>query len=94
MQNHLKNELHDVFSGKSQVRFGATIQSIAGYLNDGTPASSKIESSKQIRAQEEKRLENFIFENKLWIKDIDFSQYVSEGAEQRGFLKTLNMFLS
>ena len=30
---------------------------------------------------------NFIYENKLWIEDIDFSQYVSEGAEQKVYLK-------
>ncbi len=42
---------------------------------------------KQIREQEAERLEVFIFENNLWIGDIDFSQYVSEGAEQRVFLQ-------
>jgi hypothetical protein len=87
MQNHLKNELYDVISGKSQVSFGATIQAITRYLNDGTQSSSKAESSKQIREQETKRLENFISEKCLWITNIDFSQYVSEGAEQRVFLK-------
>ncbi|MBK5194118.1 MAG: hypothetical protein JJE07_13105 [Flavobacteriaceae bacterium] len=87
MQNHLKNELHNVISGKSQVRFGATIQAVANYLSDGTQSSPKAEDSKQIREQEAKRLENFISEKNLWINDIDFSQYVSEGAEQRVFLK-------
>jgi len=37
MENHLKHELHNVLSGKSQVRFGTIIQSIASYLNDGAP---------------------------------------------------------
>lgn len=87
MQNHLKNELHNVISGKSQVRFGATIQAVANYLNDGTQSSPKTQDSKQIREEETKRLENFISENNLWINDIDFSQYVSEGAEQRVYLK-------
>ncbi|MHB1179849.1 MAG: putative polyvalent protein kinase domain-containing protein [Daejeonella sp.] len=87
MQNHLKNELHNVISGKSQVRFGAAIQAVANYLNDGTHSSPKTQDSKQIREQEAKRLENFISEKNLWINDIDFSQYVSEGAEQRVFLK-------
>ena len=32
-------------------------------------------------------LEEFITKKNLWISDIDFSQYVSEGAEQRVFLK-------
>ena len=87
MLNHLKNELHNIISGKSQVRFGATIQAVASYLSDGTQSSSKSQDAKQIRKQETKRLENFVSENNLWKNDIDFSQYVSEGAEQRVFLK-------
>lgn len=87
MQNHLKNELYDVFSGESQIRFGTIIQTIASYLNDGTSAGTTIENTKQYKEQETKRLEKFISENNLWIKDIDFSQYVSEGAEQKVYLK-------
>ncbi|MCF8254025.1 MAG: hypothetical protein K9I36_06805 [Bacteroidia bacterium] len=87
MQNHLKNELHHIISGKSQVRFGATIQTVASYLSDGTQTSPKAQDTKQIREQETKNLEKFISEKALWINDIDFSKYVSEGAEQRVFLK-------
>jgi len=87
VQNHLKNELYDVFSGESQIRFGTIIQTIASYLNDGTSAGTTIENTKQYKEQETKRLEKFISENNLWIKDIDFSQYVSEGAEQKVYLK-------
>lgn len=49
MQTHLKNELHDVISGKSQVRFGATIQAVASYLSDGTQTSPEVKNAKQIR---------------------------------------------
>jgi hypothetical protein len=87
MQNHLKNELHNIISGKSQVSFGATIQTIASYLNNGSQSSNETENSKQIREQETTKLENFVTEQNLWISDIDFSQYVSEGAEQRVYLK-------
>ncbi len=87
MSNHLMNELRDILSGKSQVRFGATIQAVASYLSEGTKANSKIEGSKQIREQETKRLEYFISQKRLWIDDIDFTQYVSESAKQRVFLK-------
>lgn len=87
MQDHLKHELHHIISGKSKVRFGATIQAIASYLNDGTQSGPKAQNSKQIREQEAKRLENFISDHNLWRNDIDFSQYVSEGAEQRVYLK-------
>lgn len=87
MQDHLKNELHHIISGKSTVRFGATIQAVASYLNDGTQSSPKAQDTKQVREQETKRLENFISGKNLWRDDIDFSQYISEGAEQRVFLR-------
>ncbi|MCC6701877.1 MAG: hypothetical protein IT221_10160 [Fluviicola sp.] len=74
-------------SGKSQVRFGGTIQSITSYLSDGNQTGSETEGTKQIREQEKKRLEKFISENNLWVDTIDFTQYVSEGAEQRVYLK-------
>lgn len=93
MQSHLKNELHHIISGKSQVRFGATIQTVAGYLSDGAQSSPKTQDTKQIREQETKSLEKFISDKALWINNIDFSQYVSEGAEQRVFLKDSNHVL-
>ena len=86
MQNHLKHELHNVLSGKSQVRFGAIIQSISSYLNDGAQTGAIIEGEKHFKKQETKRLESYISEKNLWI-DIDLSQYVSEGAEQKVYLK-------
>lgn len=93
MHNHLKYELHNVISGKSQVRFGATIQAATSYLNYGTNPSPEAQDTKQIRKQETKRLEEFISERNLWKNDIDFSQYVSEGAEQRVFLKDTEQVL-
>jgi len=87
MQNHLKNELHNIISGKSQVSYGAVIQTIASYLDNGSQSCDEIESSKQIREQETKKLESFVTERNLWINDIDLSQYISEGAEQRVYLK-------
>jgi len=87
MHNHLKDELHHIISGKNQISFGAIIQAAARYLTDGAQSSIEAETTKQIRKQETERLEKFVSESCLWITDIDFSQYVSEGAEQRVFLK-------
>ena len=92
MQNHLKNELYNVLSEKSQIRFGTVIQTIASYLNDGENASPTIKIGKHFKNQETKRLEDYISENKFWI-DVDFSQYVSEGAEQKVYLKDTNNVL-
>lgn len=80
MQNHLKNELRNIISGKSQVRFGAIIQTITGYLNYGAKAGATTEELKQVRQQETKKLETFISKNIFWVDNIDFTQYVSEGA--------------
>jgi hypothetical protein len=81
MNVQLKKKLYDVISGKSQVRYGTIIQTITSYLNEGKNPSAKIENPKQYKEQEKKRLELFISENNLWISTIDFSKYVSEGAE-------------
>lgn len=87
MQNQLKHELYNVISGKSEVRFGTIIQTITSYLGDGSPTSATIENSKHLKEQETKRLEEFIDKKKLWVQNIDFSKYVSEGAEQKVYLK-------
>lgn len=82
----MKNEIHNVLSGKSEVRFGTLIQSITRYLNNGQKASRTLENDKHLKKQEAEKLEWYISENNLWIKDLDFSQYVSEGAEQKVYL--------
>lgn len=83
----MKNELRNVLSGKSKVRFGETIQAISSYVRKSTETSTTIKDTKLFRKQEEQVLEKFISENNLWLNDIDFSKYVSEGAEQKVYLK-------
>jgi hypothetical protein len=87
MQNRLKYELHNILSGKSEVRFGTIIQTIASYLKNGEATSGKIEGEKRLKSEETEILRNYITQNNLWVNDIDFSQYVSEGAEQKVYLK-------
>jgi len=87
MQNHLKNELHNILSGKSEVRFGAIIQAIASYLSDGSQTSANAQNQQHHDEQETEKLEFFISKQNLWINNIDLSQYVSEGAEQKVYLK-------
>jgi hypothetical protein len=87
MKNDLKNELHNILSGKSKVRFGTIIQAITCYLNNSSQTSSTIEIEKSFKKQETKIIEDYISDKNLWIRDIDFSQYVSEGAEQKVYLK-------
>ncbi len=93
MQNLLKKEIQHVISGKSQVRFGAAIQTVAGYLSTSTKSGTSVKNAKSLKQQETKRLETFAAKHNLWITDIDFTQYVSEGAEQRVYLKDTNHVL-
>jgi hypothetical protein len=93
MQNDVKNEIRNIISGKSKVSNGSLIQTIAGYLSDGTQSSSETKNAEQIREEETQKLTIFASERNLWIYDIDFSQYISEGAEQRVFLKDTNHVL-
>ena len=87
MSNYVQDELFNILSGKIKIGFGAIIQTIACYLKDGETSGRSIEDEKHLKKQETKRLEDFITAGNLWVKEIDFSQYVSEGAEQRVFLK-------
>jgi hypothetical protein len=87
MQNDLRYELQNVLSGKSQISFGTTIQAIANYLKNGETTSPSIEIPKHFKREETQRLESYIILNNLWAKNINLSQYVSEGAEQKVYLK-------
>jgi len=87
MQNHLKNEIYNILSGKSEVRFGTIVQTIASYLSDGAQAGTNAENEKHHDKQETEKLKFFISEHNLWIANLDLSQYVSEGAEQKVYLK-------
>jgi hypothetical protein len=88
-----KRELYDVISGKNEVRFGAIIQTIASDLRHGPQTGPKAEDTKHVKKQEAERLENIISEKNLWIENIDFTRYVSEGAEQRVYLKNADHVL-
>ena len=86
-QNSIKNELQNILRGKSQVSHGTLIQTIASYLGRSQEASSMAQGSKFIKQQETKDLINFINSKQLWNCDIDFHSFISEGAEQRVFIK-------
>ncbi|MFA7444831.1 MAG: hypothetical protein WCY89_02710 [Flavobacteriaceae bacterium] len=83
----MKHELQSILSGKSEVRFGAAIQAISRYLRESPQTSTTAKSSKHYKKQETEIIKQYISENNLWISDIDFSQYISEGAEQKVYLK-------
>ena len=86
MSNSLKNHLYAVISGKSEVRHGKIIQTIANYIRESQRTSTTSKGSKLYKEQEKQKLESYISKNRLWVNYIDFNQYVSEGAEQKVYL--------
>lgn len=92
MQNQLKDELHNILSGKSEVSYGRIIQAAASYLRNGEEAGADAQTDKHFKRQEAKRLGHFVSENNLWLNNINFSQYLSEGAEQKVYLKDDHVF--
>ncbi len=84
----IKHELQDIISGKNKVGHGAIIQTAACYLRASAPASSMATKTKQYKAQETQILKGFISEHNLWINSIPLENYISEGAEQKVYLKS------
>ena len=82
---NIKNDLQNLLSGKGEVRFGTTIQAVTHYLERSSVTSAEIKDTKHFKRQEAQKLEVFISENDLW-KIVDFTKYVSEGAEQKVYL--------
>jgi hypothetical protein len=87
MPQTLKHELRAIISGKSKVRFGTTIQAVIGNLGAGSPTSTTAQGLKQVKSEEAERISAFARKSGLWQESIDISNYVSEGAEQRVYLK-------
>ena len=83
----MKHELQSIISGKSEVRNGAVIQAATSYLKGSERAGKMVKDSKQLKKQETEVLAEYINTNNLWILDIGIENYVSEGAEQKVYLK-------
>lgn len=83
----MKYELQRIISGKSKVKHGRIIQAATGYLSRSESSSKMVEGFKHFKEQETEILEEFINKNNLWILDINIENYVSEGAEQKVYLK-------
>ena len=87
MPQTLKHELRAIISGKSKVRFGAAVQAVIGNLGASSTTSTTTQSLKQVKSEEAERISAFAHKSGLWQESIDISNYVSEGAEQRVYLK-------
>ena len=84
--NATKQHIRDVLSGKSQVRNGEPIQTIACYLKSSQESNRIPQIEQQVKSQEAARLIDFAKRNNLWFSKFDASNYISEGAEQKVYL--------
>jgi hypothetical protein len=83
----MKYELQSIISGKGTVKHGTVIQAAANYFKRSQSTSTVAQEFKHFKQQENKILEQFINDHNLWIEDINLDNYVSEGAEQKVYLK-------
>jgi len=83
----MNDDIQHIISGKSKVRYGATIHAAISYLRTGEESSALDKTDKRFKREETERLKRYIENQNLWIKDIDLTNYVSEGAEQKVYLK-------
>lgn len=83
----MKYELQLIISGKGQVKYGAIIQAAASYLKRSQSTSGLVKENKYFKKQETDRLILYIENNALWFSDVNIENYVSEGAEQKVYLK-------
>jgi hypothetical protein len=83
----MNDELQCIISGKSQVRYGSNIQAAAGYLAASEKSSSLDTADKHFKHKETERLKHYIENQNLWLRHIDLNNFVSEGAEQKVYMK-------
>lgn len=83
----IKYELRNILSGKSQVSHGEPIQAVASYLRESTKTSAMAQRNISNQEEEKKKLIQYINANNLWNCDIDFSSFISQGAEQRVYIQ-------
>ena len=83
----MNNEIQRIISGKSQVRYGTNIQTVIGYLTSSKKSGALDKKDKHFKREETEKLKQYIENQNLWIKDINLNNYVSEGAEQKVYLK-------
>jgi len=83
----MKDEIQRIISGASQIKYGSDIQTILRFLTGSQESGSMAKTDKHFKKEEAEKLKLFIENQHLWIPDIDISNYISEGAEQKVYLK-------
>lgn len=83
-----KDELQNIIQGKSSNSQDALIQTITSFLRTSQSTSGMAKNDKHYKQQETKSLIDYCNQNNLWVgKKINFDLFVSEGAEQKVYIK-------
>lgn len=91
--NQVKYELQNILSGKSSHSYDAIIQAVTGYIRTSQKSSPLAEEKHQNKSKEAERLKIFAQKNNLLFNKIDENQYISEGAEQKVYIKNQHYVL-
>jgi uncharacterized protein (DUF1499 family) len=83
----MKDDIQHILSGTSQVKHHHLIQTACSYLKRSKGTSSMAKDQQQLKEEETKRLIQFVDDNDLWVDNIAIDLYVSQGAEQKVYLK-------
>ncbi len=83
----MNDEIQHILSGKSQVKHGDFIQTIISFLRRSEATSDLVKEDKHFKEKETNSLIEFIQLNNLWIENLNLENYISQGAEQKVYLK-------
>lgn len=83
----IKYESQNILSGKSGSSYDAIIQAITRHLRTGQRTSPVAEKKHQNKAKEKEQLINFAKDNNLFLDTIFQENFISEGAEQKVYIK-------
>ncbi len=83
----MKDDIQHILSGTSQVKHHHLIQTACSYLKGSQGASSMVKNQQQYKEEETKRLIQFVNDNNLWVDNLNIELYLSQGAEQKVYLK-------
>jgi hypothetical protein len=83
----VKDDIQHILSGKSQVKHYHLIQTTCCYLKGSQGTGSMVKNQQQHKEEETKNLIQFAEVNNLWVDNINIDLYVSQGAEQKVYLK-------
>ncbi len=83
----IKYELQNILSGKSNNSYDSVIKTVASYLRTSQKASPLAKEKHENKSKETESLINFAKENNLFYHKINENNYISEGAEQKVYIK-------